>query len=332
MLNLTSLRQIKELAAKEAKKTNYYRKLVKRNFTRHAGYTDYKSVAVDLATTLMCADTGVPMKAKEGHDPAYIGMLHSAWMAYERPTFPVYAIERDLAKAFQQTETPTHVCKMYKMFDFGLFLLPANLIRNPDGLFCEWVMVTHFLPGDYDRYSQGYEKFLADICPFPIDVSEGEHPNYHKLRWASMLGVEFTYANTLALPEDSSKPIEGDLIVRGEDPNRQRRAEAEFAAQVTNLVLQTLLYMQTPKQRDRLAFGDGNRAKPQTRGFDPHSAQEFIWIGNDYRQPQIRRSPQGGSHASPQTHWRTGHWRFIPTSRNSEETRPVWVRPTIVNG
>lgn len=103
-------------------------------------------------------------------------------------------------------------------------------------------------------------------------------------------------------------------------------------ATLDNLILQTMLYMQTPKQKQALVLPDKTTAQHQTRGFDRSSAQEPIWIGADYKQSVVKKTHQGGTHASPTTHWRRGHWRLIPVNRDSEITKPVWIRPTIVKG
>lgn len=57
------------------------------------------------------------------------------------------------------------------------------------------------------------------------------------------------------------------------------------------------------------------------------------WLGKGYK-PMVKRSasPQGGTHASPVTHWRRGHWRNQPVgSKDSSETKPIWIQPVLVN-
>lgn len=76
--------RIRDIARSEARSTQYYKALRKRNFRCHANYPDYKMIMADIATYLMTADIGVIMKAQE-RDPAYVGMLHSAYMAWKNP-------------------------------------------------------------------------------------------------------------------------------------------------------------------------------------------------------------------------------------------------------
>lgn len=53
------------------------------------------------------------------------------------------------------------------------------------------------------------------------------------------------------------------------------------------------------------------------------------WIGRDYRKP--RPAPQGGHHASPQCHLRSGHWRAQRFGPGLAETKALWIEPTWVN-
>lgn len=329
--------KIRKLAHSEAKKTKYYQKLVKRNFRRHSNYLDFKTIMSDIAVYLMTAETGVPMKAKEGHDPGYMGMLHSAYMTWNNPLFPVYAIKPELVNAFMHTDIPTHVCRMKKMFDIALFLLPSGLIKNPDRLSCDWLLVTQFELGDYDRYTQGYRNYLAkitDVNPEKIDVTEGLHAGMNKFRWATNLSGIFTYANIMALPDDGDTILTGEFINRGflnDDFNLQE--ESAFTRRIDSLILQTMLYMQLPKQQINPSTHES--VSPRScHGFDPHSPQEPIWIGLEERfSPLVKKQPQGGgTHASPVTHWRRGHWRMVGGNSNADESRLTWIRPTIVNG
>lgn len=332
MRTLQATPELKQLVARKAKQTKYYKRLVSRNFRRYSEYPDYKSIAIDMAVNLMTADTGIPMKGLEGDDPAYVAMLFSSWLAWSNPTFPVYAIKRELAEAFMHTETPSHVCAMKQVFNYALFLIPNGLIRNPDGKFCTWLFVTHLLPGDYLKYEQGYKKFVADVTSSFIPVKAGIARHDHKLQWATTLDSTYAYGNVMELPSDGDRPVLGEFILHSfSDETKNLKAENQFTQTIDNLILQVMLYLQTPKQKQVLVTPDKTTSLHQTRGFDPHSPQDPIWIGADYTQNVIKKPHQGGTHASPTTHWRSGHWRFLPVA-DSNTTKPIWIRPTIVNG
>jgi hypothetical protein len=53
------------------------------------------------------------------------------------------------------------------------------------------------------------------------------------------------------------------------------------------------------------------------------------WLGRTYVKQTSR--VETGSHASPSTHWRRGHWRRVPVGAQRQERRRTWIMPTLVN-
>lgn len=56
------------------------------------------------------------------------------------------------------------------------------------------------------------------------------------------------------------------------------------------------------------------------------------WIGKDCIRPQSPKSHQGGSHNSPITHWRSGHWRQQAIGVGRGDRRTTWIQPALING
>jgi GTP cyclohydrolase I len=56
------LRKIKELAEAKARQTQFYKRLTRRTYRRIKGYIDYKQIAVELASHLMCLETGFELR------------------------------------------------------------------------------------------------------------------------------------------------------------------------------------------------------------------------------------------------------------------------------
>lgn len=58
------------------------------------------------------------------------------------------------------------------------------------------------------------------------------------------------------------------------------------------------------------------------------------WIGKDYK-IKFERSPnvESGTHASPRTHWRRGHWRCIEPGEGKhwKESKRLWIEPILIN-
>jgi len=56
------------------------------------------------------------------------------------------------------------------------------------------------------------------------------------------------------------------------------------------------------------------------------------WLGKNY-QPPMSLTATMGSHASPQSHWRRGHWRILESGegRRWKESKRIWIEPILVN-
>ena len=329
------LRKIKELAEKKAKETQFYKRLVKRIYRRVKGYVDYKQVACELASHLMCLETGFELRGFS--DSAWNAMSHSAWMAYENPIFPVFAITKELAQAFLQTDLPPHVCSVKKSFDNALFLLPEINLRTPDNYLCQWAFTSHFLKGEVintlpksalSGFNSDVARKLERIKSPPLEVG--------KLRWVSQVGGLATiYSSVMELPEEGEKPLTGDIDFGGNlefwGENTNPETEQQFTRAVDKLLLQTLLYLQMkPDSVSSIPpsshqSGNGFRSRP-----DPRTPLEPIWVGKDYK-PQVLGDRHHGSHASPRLHWRRGHWKRVPVGEGRQSRKWAWIEPTLVN-
>jgi hypothetical protein len=56
---------------------------------------------------------------------------------------------------------------------------------------------------------------------------------------------------------------------------------------------------------------------------------EPAWIGRKYK--IIHDNDGSGSHASPRSHWRNGHWRMQPYGERNEQRKLIWIEPMLVN-
>lgn len=328
------LKKIKELSEVKARQTQFYKRLTKRTYRRIKGYIDYKQIAVDLATHLMCLEAGFELKGFS--DLAWNTMSHSAWIAYENPIFPVFAITKELAEAFLQTDLPTHVCSVRKSFDTALFLLPDVNLRTPDGYSIQWAFTSHFLKGDtvpslprsaVEGFSDEIVNKLERIESPPLEIS--------RLRWVSEVGSLATiYTSVIELPEDSDKPVTGDMVFGSNldlfGENTDAITEQQFTRVVDKLLLQTLLYLQLKPESATVIAPSSHQTGSGFRGkSDPHQPFEPIWVGKDYL-PQVVGQLHS-SHASPRLHWRRGHWKRIAIGEGRRDRKWSWIEPTLVN-
>ncbi len=328
------LKRIKELSEAKARQTQFYKRLTKRNYRRIKGYIDYKEIAVKLANHLMCLEAGFELKGFS--DSAWNAISHSAWIAYENPVFPVFAITKELAEAFLRTDLPAHVCSVKKTFDTALFLLPNVNLKTPDGYLIEWAFASHFLKGQttatlpksaLDGFSDDVVRKLERIESPPLEVS--------RLRWVSEVGNLATiYSSIMELPEDGDKPVTGEIVFGGNidslGKNTDAKTEQQFTTTVDKLLLQTLLYLQLKPDSVSATAPSSHQSGSGFRGkADPHQRLEPIWIGRDYQPQVLGRSH--GSHSSPRLHWRRGHWKRVAFGEGRMERRWQWIEPTLVN-
>lgn len=75
-------------------------------------------------------------------------------------------------------------------------------------------------------------------------------------------------------------------------------------------------------------------APTRKMGFGKNSKQLIVprVIGEGYKPKVIRNYESTGSHASPTTHWRSGHWRQQPFGKKEDQKyKTIWIEPVLVN-
>jgi hypothetical protein len=88
-------------------------------------------------------------------------------------------------------------------------------------------------------------------------------------------------------------------------------------------------------KRDLLSTDPHGSGKPI--GFQTQREQRNIllpttWLGKDFRaKGTATPSGSGGSHASPQAHWRRGHWHTVRYGEGRLQRRVDWFQPVYVN-
>ncbi|GCL56784.1 hypothetical protein NIES3806_41530 [Microcystis aeruginosa NIES-3806] len=120
--------------------------------------------------------------------------------------------------------------------------------------------------------------------------------------------------------------INQDLASKG--LNIVMETEKEFTDKVTDLLVQTLLYLQ--QKSDFLASPSRSLTK---RGSSKKQKLTPYIIGQDYR-VKSESNPDASNTAQPyRTHWRSGFYRWQPYgSREQPEYKLIWIEPVLVNG
>jgi hypothetical protein len=311
-------KEVKRKAAQSAKRTDYYKVLNSRKYRNVPGYISYEDVALELAVQLMSTEVN-PKRAKEGtYDNTWADYVHTAYLAYTNPTFPVFGLTPDLAQALTETDLPKEYCPLNRVFEIGLILIPESLgIRSPDGALLKWILVTHSKKGDEAQaFSLNYHNFASK----PITVD--------KLKWTSQVGDYITYRSCCEILEDGGlgKP---NFTLHDKFKDDDIEVEERFTHSISKLVLNTLLYLQLTKSEVSPDNSGTPKILTKGAGFGKSNELEPIWIGKDYKR---KVSSGNGTHASPTMHTRRGHMRYYRQEKGWKEDKLVWIEPTLVNG
>lgn len=98
------------------------------------------------------------------------------------------------------------------------------------------------------------------------------------------------------------------------------------------LVFNFLLWQQSMRDRgESVILMD---APTKQMGFGKTSKKLIVpqVIGEGYKPKVIRNYEPIGTHASPRTHWRSGHWKQqMIGSRKKPQHKTIWIEPTLVN-
>ena len=310
----------RELLKHIKEKTSYCEQLTK-DFPKIKGYPNYEKAVTDrLACLLYGFDKLIPSEQLENDHTLEQGCLTASLMA--SLDVPVYWLKRDLLTAFLRTDLPELIYGMKQVIRHGLLMLPNQQeLISPDGEAVQWVQFSHFLAEDFEN--------TIEVSP---NVQLDSKEKVDKLRWATMLSSGIIYSNLIGLERgEDNKPISGDLtindIFKVMEQNTDVDTETQFIQKVDNLILQTLLFLQT-RPDDVVA------EIPESKGFSQSPGKQKlapIWIGYRY-QIQKERSPLGESGQRQRQSsgwWRRGHWRRVPIGKREENLRDWrWIEPT----
>jgi hypothetical protein len=230
------------------------------------------------------------------------------WQQWVRQRSPLYCISTDLLRQFELTDTdnlPGLVPSDW-VPPLNLFLLcfPNNAVVSPIGQPIHYMLV-------------------ALMHPEIPGVIGSEHPrqisialtDYGECVWVSGSGLG-----------------EGKLLHErnklGSHPTDKR--EEAWLEQMISIGLQcSMAISYLPELIDSSESSSESPQRPG--GRQPSNRPRILtprWIGRDFR-----RSPSTnltGTHASPTTHWRRGHWRQQPYGEGRSERRLAWIKPTLV--
>lgn len=246
-----------------------------------------------------------------------------AW-AYDHP---IYLLSRPLVGMLAETariEDPNIDTDSCPPYPAAHLVFPSGLVGVPTGahvrmmtyavLDYEDYEATGFIRPDMDRHDRR----------FYVDVSMSDGTAYHaKLevdadgRVASPDDLDYTDTNM----SDAVAQSKLATVVYPDGPDMVT-AMANMA-----MSLCTYLNMERPQPAELVRRTKANRKKE----LPPREIWTPARIGLGLRPTGIASHERPGGHASPHSHLRRGHWRRARYGPGREQSRRVWIRPTLVN-
>lgn len=270
-----------------------------------------------------------------GNDPRdvseYRAFVHSHKFAlwFIKDT-PIYLMSPELFEAFDRTEAlqkPGIMSGWQPSLPSFLLALPKEHLYTPDGAEVDYLLVS-FSDINRREWSSGrWKKYRIDtIEPYAnenyrfFDIMTIDHK---EIIWSSGTGVSMTDAKLLYSNSDA-----GNL--------RLTQADREFISRLRNLVINSILAIEfTPLISE---VTDNEAVRPATKGFAKQVARHIRsgrWLGKNYKRKLGNASlGGGGTHSSPYSHWRVGHWRVLEVAEGKpwKQNQRIWIEPVYVDG
>jgi hypothetical protein len=244
-----------------------------------------------------------------------------SWLAQQSP---VYIARSDLIDQLNRTDITKK--GVFAGIDLGirqsLFLFPTTKIKTPSDGYLDWAIVTYLERGDETRLA------YADCFMDGHGWEDLDENAVGQFRWFSMTDRGMDFVSTKIILQDGSLSEVPESKFIGISLTDEDKT---FINQMTNLLIQCLIL---PNFEPDLVV---DRVTPASKGFQQPSTQkgDKYWYPRELKCPEelkvrYKSEPKGGTHASPRSHWRRGHWRNQPCGEKSSERKIVWIKPVLV--
>lgn len=217
-------------------------------------------------------------------------------------------LAKDLAEALMMTTPPENTILADVPWPFPAFtvMLPHGLMPTPEGGMMAWVNIGH-LVGQSTVTRQRETRLTFTAASFTADGVEVD--------WFGHFNAADDIKQVLGLPFAESELFTDFKCV----------GDAEIPNQILRLLVNMAYYMTTSVDAVDQSIIGGTKKK--ARG-GKEAWWTPRWVGQRYKRPTVNL---GGSHASPRAHWRRGHMKAVRHGEGRQQSRIVWIQPTLVN-
>lgn len=247
--------------------------------------------------------------------------------------FPVYTVDSTLLNLLFKTSIKDRLVGIKRLFRNCLFLLPQKTY-NHNGDVIEWLFVNDrdtvsgvetenrvqqyldILINNNLVHKHGYPIITHDIKP----VTSG-----HTGRRLVVYAGNLTIAHRFCINFET----DGSLNIVYTDDSWEEIRDNNIP-NLCYLALQLLLFMQCSDWQE-----EKTEVSYQSVGFTKNTSNNII---HNFRHLELRnkkeskrQSSNRQDHASPITHWRRGHWRNQPCGEKLQDSKIIWIQPTLIN-
>lgn len=306
----------------ETRKSSYYTQLTQRKYRHIKGYVSYDDVMFEIARTRFTYD----------HYPIEFfqeDFVHKTSLltinSFFTEGFKSFWLSPNLFHAFLHTDIPTQLQSFQRVVKNAILFLPHGL-KTPDGNDVRWLVFAHNLATDTFNDIHIGDKVLMTL-----------KNDYDALTITFYDTQRYQYSTNRALYLVDGK-LNSDLgrdnfILRTKEKSDEI-AEKEFMDVIFNLVVNTLLYLQTYEYKELAQKQHINPTNVKKERSGKHVKLEPYIIGENYKTKNTYEKRNVITHANSKktTHWRRGHYRQQVVGKREERSHKlVWIEPVLVN-
>lgn len=273
--------------------------------------------------------TALTIMPLQQSDNGFLGGMNICAQILVENKVPTYFIHPDFFKAVAATDVPEDfdLSDLRWPADAMLFCLPLKESKEVFGIELPWIGVARTPTGDYQGLLADYKvafKVPRFCIHFPV-FGPGMPEDF-----GGMWPIDGKLVGLI----NSMPFLDNTYVLQNGAPGHKALTEEENKAinsRAMRMAVSLMLAMVAAPEH--IEMGQCIRvAKPHPR---PEKALDALWapniIGRCYAAPS---ESKGGTHASPRTHLRRGHfrrevgWRELPAG---VQPKLIWIRPTWIN-
>lgn len=323
-MTLDTGRDLVKKINQETRKSTYYNHLTQHKYRHVKGYTAYDDVMFELARTRFTYDY-YPIEFFQ-EDFVHKTSLLTINSLFTEGFKPLW-LSPNLFQAFLHTDLPTQLTAFQRVVKNVVLFLPHGLI-TPDGTDVRWLIFAHNLATDTFPDIRIGNKVLHTL-----------KNDYDAIALTFYDAQRYQYSTNRALylvdgKLDTELGRDNFILRTREEDNED--AEKEFMDIVFNLVVNTLLYLQTYEEKELAQKLHVNTTHVKNTRSSKHVKLEPHIVGENYKTKNTyeKRHVQVGVGSKKSVHWRRGHYRNQVVGKREKETREhklVWIEPVLVN-